>query len=67
MAVDHRLQRGRTQGDKVAPALSQPQAHDSQSNSPPHSAAQGWVQSEKKDVRYVISNTLFLIVVREYS
>lgn len=69
MAVDHRQRREAGHKGTRWPQRyrNKPEAHDSQSNSPPHSAAQRWVQSEKKDIRYVISNALFLIVKQKYS
>lgn len=69
VAVDHRQRREAGHKGTRWPQRyrNEPEAHDSQSNSPPHSAAQGWVQSEKKDIRYVISNALFLIVKQKYS
>lgn len=69
VAVDHRQRREAGHKGTRWPQRyrNKPEAHDSQSNSPPHSAAQRWVQSEKKDIRYVISNALFLIVKQKYS
>lgn len=69
VAVDHRQRREAGHKGTRWPQRyrNEPEAHDSQSNSPPHSAAQRWVQSEKKDIQYVISNALFLIVKQKYS
>lgn len=69
VAVDHRQRREAGHKGTRWPQRyrNEPEALDSQSNSPPHSAAQRWMQSEKKDIRYVISNALFLIVKQKYS